>query len=276
MIEPRSGLHVEMREVVGQELRVGIRPPAPEQRSHQRPPLLLFNGIGSNIELGGPFLRALGDCAAITFDVPGVGHSPAPGFPYRMAWLAWLARKVLDELGCDKVDVLGASWGGALAQQFAMQYPDRVRRLVLAATGMGAGAMVPGKLRAFAELFDARRLLEPDYLAQVAPMVYGGRFRTDPDAIRQFLALAGAYNWRGFRYQLLAVLGWSSLPWLWRMSMPTLIMAGSDDPLVPQVNAKLQAKLMPRARLHVLDDGHLFLLSSARESAAAVTRFLDA
>jgi poly(3-hydroxyalkanoate) depolymerase len=276
MIEPRTGLYVEMREVAGQDLRIGIRPPPPEQENPARPPLLLFNGIGSNIELGGPFLRALDDCAAITFDVPGVGHSPVPLFPYRMAWLAWLARKVLDELGYDKVDVLGASWGGALAQQFAMQYPGRVRRLVLAATGMGAGAMVPGPLQAFVELLDARRLLEPDYVVQVAPMVYGGRFRTDPAAIHQFLALAGAYNWRGFRYQLLAVLGWSSLPWLWRMRMPTLIMAGSDDPLVPEVNAKWQAKLMPRARVHLLDDGHLFLLSSARESAEAVAQFLDA
>jgi poly(3-hydroxyalkanoate) depolymerase len=276
MIDPRTGLYLEMREVGGYELRVGIRPPPPDQTDCGRPPLLLFNGIGSNIELGGPFLRALDDCAAITFDIPGVGHSPAPLFPYRLSWLAWLTKKVLDELGCETVDVLGASWGGALAQQFAVQYPHRVRRLVLAATGMGAGAMVPGDLSALAQLLDAQRHLRPDYLVRVAAAVYGGRFRDDPDAIRQFLALAGRYNRRGYRYQMFAVLGWSSLPWLWRMHMPTLVLAGSDDPLVPPVNAHWQAQLMPQARLHVIDDGHLFLLSSARESADIVTQFLDA
>jgi pimeloyl-ACP methyl ester carboxylesterase len=67
--------------------------------------------------------------------------SPPPKFPSRLFMLARLSRKLLDELGIGQVDVMGVSWGGGLAQQFAIQYPKRVRRLVLAATAMGPPAM---------------------------------------------------------------------------------------------------------------------------------------
>ena len=66
------------------------------------------------------------------------------------------------------------------------------------------------------------------------------------------------------------MLGWTSLPWLWRIRHPTLVLAGNDDPLVPLINARLHAWLLHDARLHVFDDGHLFMLTHARETAAAI------
>jgi pimeloyl-ACP methyl ester carboxylesterase len=75
---------------------------------------------------------------------------------------------------------------------------------------------------------------------------------------------------------MLAMLGWTSLPWLWRIRHPTLILAGNDDPLVPLINARLQAWLLRDARLHVIDDGHLFLLTRAQETASVIARFLVA
>ena len=68
--------------------------------------------------------------------------------------------------------------------------------------------------------------------------------------------------------------GWTSLPWLWTLKQPTLILAGRDDPIVPPVNARLMARLMPNARLKILDDGHLFLVTSPVESAAIIEAFL--
>src|SRR5262249_18391178 len=109
------------------------------------PPLLLFNGIGANIELVEPFLEALDGPEVIVFDVPGVGGSPAPWRPYRPWTLARLSVRLLDQLGHEQVDVLGVSWGGAIAQQFAFQHRKRCRRLVLAATSPGH-LMVPGRL----------------------------------------------------------------------------------------------------------------------------------
>ena len=116
-------MRISLRDVDGHKLRVGIRP-----GDRTRPPLLLFNGIGANIELVQPFLDAFEGPEAIVFDVPGVGGSPAPRLPYRPSTLARLSARLLDQLGHDAVDVLGVSWGGALAQQFAFQQGTRCRR----------------------------------------------------------------------------------------------------------------------------------------------------
>ncbi|HYP82859.1 poly(3-hydroxyalkanoate) depolymerase [Variovorax sp.] len=275
-VDPSYGLHVGTIDIDGQALRVGIRPrdrAAPADAG--RRPLLLFNGIGANLELCGPLMACLAGRETIAFDVPGTGQSPAPGRPYRLFWLAQLARRLLDRLGVEQVDVLGISWGGALAQQFALQYGRRVGRLVLAATSTGGATMVPPRPSVLMKLASPRRLLDKGYLSRIAPEIYGGRMRSDPQALRLLGELASGGDPAGYRYQLLAMVGWTSLPWLWRLRQPVLVMAGSDDPLVPLVNARMLAALLPRARLCVVDDGHLFLLTRAREVAPLISSFLD-
>src|ERR1700758_2465359 len=106
-------MRISLTEVAGQTLRVGIRP-----GDKSRAPLLLFNGIGANIELVEPFLEVLDGLEAIVFDVPGVGGSPPPRLPYRPWTLARLSAQLLDQLGYDQGDVLGVSWGGAIAHPF--------------------------------------------------------------------------------------------------------------------------------------------------------------
>ena len=169
---------------------------------------------------------------------------------------------------------MGVSWGGGLAQQFTIQYPKRVRRLVLAATAMGGATMLPGHPRVLLKMVNPRRYMDKGYMKRVAPELYGGDLRHNPDAIKLFTDHARGGDPRGYRYQLLAMLGWTSLPWLWRIRHPTLVLAGNDDPLVPLINARLHAWLLRDARLHVFDDGHLFLLTRARETAAAIAGFL--
>src|SRR5262249_57356900 len=107
---------IRRREAEARALRVGFR-----RGEKARTPLVLFTGIGANIELVQPFLDALDGPEAIIFDVPGVGGSPSPWLPYRPSTLARLSACLLDQLRHDQVDVLGLSWGGALAQQFAFQ-----------------------------------------------------------------------------------------------------------------------------------------------------------
>src|SRR6266481_3021422 len=104
-----------------QRLRVAIR-----QGDGTRTPLLLMNGVGVNLEVLQPFVDALNPVIEVMrFDVPGTGGSPAPRIPYRFSMHALLVTNMLDQLGYRQVDVLGVSWGGALAQQFAFQYPVR-------------------------------------------------------------------------------------------------------------------------------------------------------
>ena len=89
-----------------QKLMVAIK-----RDTSTRPPLLLFNGIGANWELAAPFLEALTDTTAIIFDLPGVGGSPLSALPYRPSSIARLSARLVADLGYDRIDVAGVSWG---------------------------------------------------------------------------------------------------------------------------------------------------------------------
>jgi poly(3-hydroxyalkanoate) depolymerase len=262
-------MQINLHDVGGQLLRVGIR-----HGDAARPPLLMFNGIGANIELVEPFLDALDGPEAIIFDVPGVGGSPAPRLPYRPWMLARLGARLLDQLGYAQVDVLGVSWGGALAQQFAFQQRNRCRRLVLAATSPGH-LMVPGKPTVLLKLATPRRYRDPNYMQRVAGDIYGGALRGSSELVRKHLRHVRWSSDYGYYLQLLAGFGWSSLPWLRQLAQPTLVMAGTDDPIVPVANGRILASLIPDARLVTIGDGHLFLVTSAGQSAAMISEFLS-
>ncbi|MGA2127757.1 MAG: poly(3-hydroxyalkanoate) depolymerase [Xanthobacteraceae bacterium] len=261
---------IEVRQISigGQSLQVAIR-----HGGTSVPALLLFNGIGANWELARPFLEALNHTTAIIFDAPGVGGSPSPLLPYRPSTLARLAADLVAELGHAEIDVAGVSWGGGIAQQFAHQYPKLCRRLVLAATAPGA-AMVPASLSVLWKMATPRRYIDKDYMSKVAPDIYGGAFRRDPSAIASHAdAMHGAPS-LGYFYQLLAMAGWTSLPWLWSLPQPTLVLMGSDDPLVSPINGQILARLIPNAELCMIDDGHLFMVTRPAETASLIEAFL--
>jgi poly(3-hydroxyalkanoate) depolymerase len=185
-----------------------------------------------------------------------------------------MADKLLGKLGyAGQVDVLGVSWGGALAQQFAHRHPRRCRRLVLAATSPGV-IMVPGKLSVLSKLVNPRRYRDPAYLNAIGGELYGGAYRSDARLLRNHGRQTRSPRGRGYLYQLLAGWGWSSLWWLRSLPQPTLVMHGTDDPIIPLVNARILALLIHTSRLYVIDDGHLFLISRAREVAPVVRGFL--
>jgi poly(3-hydroxyalkanoate) depolymerase len=172
------------------------------------------------------------------------------------------------------MDVLGLSWGGGLAQQLALQSPRRVRRVVLAATATGT-MMVPAHPRVLARMLTPRRHRDPAYAARIAGDIYGGSMRTDPGRAADLLhATTRAGPQRGYNYQLAATAGWSSLPFLPLLRQPTLVLAGDDDPIIPVVNARMIARLVPHAQLHVYHGGHLGILTESRELAPVIEQFL--
>ncbi len=270
----RAGPAERMRilTIGGRAVRVCVRDGTPGW-----PPLLLCNGIGASLELLQPFVDALDPRRPVVrFDMPGVGGSPAPVIPYHLSTLPALLAGLLDQLGYARADVLGISWGGGLAQQFALSRPDRVRRLVLVATGPGS-LMVPGRPHVLLRMLTPRRHRDPGYAARIAGELYGGRARNDPAVARDLLhATTRLGPARGYFYQLLSVLGWTSLPWLPRLRPPTLILAGDDDPIIPLANARIMHRLIPRSELHVYHGGHLELALDAERLAAAVEAFLNA
>ena len=246
--------------VQGTHVYVAIRP-----GDDSGPALLLMNGLGANLELFEPFLDALDNVGGqkigtICFDIPGVGGSPLPRFPLRFRGLARLVAQMLDVLGQQQVDVLGISWGGGLAQQFAHQYPWRCRRLILASTSTG-GISVPGRPDVLAKLLSPRRYFSPSYMESIAPILYGGSFQENPDLARAHAQMIRAPHSLGYYGQMLAGLGWTSMLWLHRLRQPTLVLAGKDDAIVPPINARIMARLIPNATLRVFKGGHLFALT---------------
>jgi poly(3-hydroxyalkanoate) depolymerase len=238
-------------------------------------PLLLCCGIGAGFEVLQPFVDALDPVIEVVrFDVPGVGGSPTAPYPYGFPGFAFLAAQLMRKLGYERTDVLGISWGGALAQQLAFQHARLVRRLVLVCTGTGS-LMVPAHPRVLARMLTPRRFQDPAYAAAVVGELYGGSARTDPASVLQLIGdgmLRG--SWLGYRHQLLAGVGWTSVPFLPLVRQPTLILAGDDDPVVPLVNARVLRRLLPRASLHVYRGGHVGLMTEAAILAPVVADFL--
>jgi poly(3-hydroxyalkanoate) depolymerase len=255
-------------QVAGQDLRVAIMGVADAEYT-----LLVFNGIGASLEAVAPFAEQFRRTRIVTFDVPGIGGSPAPTLPYRLIWLSRLAGRLLDRLKIGAVDVFGVSWGGALAQQFVHDHPERSRTLTLAATSAGL-VMVPGDPRVLSKLATPRRYTDPDYMLAVGPDIYGGELRSDRSRLEQHAAALRIGSSRGYLFQLLAVVGWTSWLWLPQFKLPVLIMMGADDPIVPVVNGRILAGRLPDARLEVVDCGHLFVLTRPEETARTIERFL--
>jgi poly(3-hydroxyalkanoate) depolymerase len=259
----------EFVEVDGLRLRVSIRGTGR--------PLLLFNGIGASLEIFDPLRREMHDTETIAIDMPGSGSSQATLLPWPLCGLARLAGKVLDVLGYTRtVDVLGISWGGALAQEFALTCPNRVRCLVLAATSTG-WLSLPGNPEALRVLATPRRYYSPSYLEKVAPSLYGGAVRDDPGLLRRqgHLRFIHPPSARGYFWQLAAGIGWTSLHRLHRVHSPTLVLAADDDPIIPLTGSRLMAWTLPHSRLHVVSrGGHLFLVTHAAQVAPIIESFL--
>ncbi|TFV60460.1 poly(3-hydroxyalkanoate) depolymerase [Geodermatophilus sp. DF01-2] len=270
--EPDGGEIVRSLAVGGRTLRVAVR-----SGDGSVPPLLLMNGIGASLEVLQPFVDALDHRrTVIRFDVPGVGGSPRPVVPYVLGTFSPVVAGLLGRLGHDgQVDVLGLSWGGGLAQHFAVQHRRRVRRLVLVGTGTGS-LMVPAHPRVLSKMLTPRRHRDPAYAREIAGLIYGGTIRTDPArAARVLHAATRVGPRRGYYYQLAASAGWSSLPFLRLIRQPTLVVAGDDDPIIPVANAHIMARLIPDSTLHLYHGGHLALVTEAHELAPVVERFLD-
>jgi len=225
------------------------------------PPLLLINGLGSNADMWGAVEERLGATGrTIVYDMPGSGRSPTPPLPLAISALARVAGALLDELGHERADVLGFSLGGLVAQQLAHDEPHRVRRLALAASACGWGSMpptaealallsMPVRYHSRSLYWQTNRLLSPsdrDLLRRL-PTLTASRLRYPPPLV-------------GYTYQIAAGAMWTSLPWLASVRVPTLVLSGDADAVVPVANGIQLARLLPQSRLHVVPDGgHLFV-----------------
>ena len=257
--------------VAGRRLRVGQWHFGPDSQAAGKRPLVLLNGIGMNMELLDPVARALPERRVISFDAPGIGRSPDPVFPYTIPCMALTLAALLDRMHIDQVDVIGVSWGGAVAQQFAFQHRARIGKLALAATSAGT-AMIPGNASMLSHMSDPLEYTVARTLRRNLAMLYngGGRHAVSLNA-------ATPPSPVGWACQLSAFTTWTSAPFLPLLSLPTLILADEEDQLVPPANAHFLHNAIRGSRIEMFHGGgHLFMLSDPDAFAARLRDFLDA
>lgn len=239
-MSPSRSMEVESRLLRCQGLQIAM------QVRGEGPALLLINGMTRPLQSWDPFTRELTGRTVITFDAPGLGGSPAAVLPLSISRLAALAVAVLDAAGFGEADVLGFSHGGAVAQQMALEVPERVRRLVLVATSCGVGA-TPSRGQAIMR-----------------------SLRTPADANPWQIADALSLYWHS-----LAISSWSSISFLGAISAPTLVVCGAGDRVVPPSNSRVLAGRIPGSVLVTLPAGHdLQRPGPASALARAVEDFL--
>jgi pimeloyl-ACP methyl ester carboxylesterase len=240
------------------------------------PAVLLIAGIPALASDWGPVAHGLARAGhrPIAYDNRGSGASTVTPGPYTTAVMAADAVALLDALQIERADVFGMSMGGMVAQELALNAPDRVHRLVLGCTHAGiAHAARPAKDvgRAFALKTDDWGLR----MATLAPFAFARD--VDPALIDALIAKKSseAQDPVGYQAHIDAVLGHDAADRLAEIRAPTLILTGDDDQVIPGASSELLARRIPDATLHTIAGaGHLFFIERPAETLALLTAFL--
>jgi 3-oxoadipate enol-lactonase len=238
------------------------------------PPLLLIHGLMVAGAMYQPVVPALAThYHVIVPDLRGHGRSGALPGPYSVAQLARDLVQLLDALQIDAAHVLGCSQGGAIAQQFAHEYPGRVRGLVLACTFaynlLSRRERVEGMLAPWMV-----RILGVRRLGRLAIARGGGR-RMSPETAAWLEGIMAANQTARMVPAVKAMTAFDSRPWLHQIACPTLVIAGAEDQAVPLAHARMLAQAIPEAQLRIVEGaGHFLLYTDPEEVVHTIEAFL--
>ena len=216
----------------------------------------------------------------ILFDNRGTGRSDKPEIPYTTKMMASDIAGLLDVLDISAACVFGHSMGGAIAQEFALNYPDRLNTLILGGTTCGGSKAVSPTPEAIAFLLDPElaKLPVADRLRATIPWVWNKEFvDNNPVAMERYIALASEYPTppHAIVSQQNALLTHDTYDCLPDIKAPTLVIAGSKDRIVPFDNSKLLASRIPNAELAIIENaGHEYFDDSAEKSSKIILDFL--
>jgi len=240
-------------------------------------PILLIMGLGYPSYMWyrtRPVLAA--HYQTIALDNRGIGRSDVLSGPYPIALMASDAAAVLDAAGVESAHILGVSMGGMVAQEFALQYPKRVRSLILGCTAAGGPSVVRAEPEA-TQMLMARTKMSAEEAAEASvPFVYDAA--TPRERIDEDLAVRRPWFPRleGYTAQLQGIIAWEAYSRLPQIAVPTLVIHGESDRLVPPGNAKLIAERIPGAKLVMIPHAsHLFLTDQTEAAHHAILEFLD-
>ncbi len=243
-------------------------------------PLLLIPGLGAAASVFDPLRPALDSrYRTVVYDPRSVGASESGASKLTMALMVSDVAAVLDGAGLSSAHVMGASMGGVVAQYFVLEHPDRVARLVLAATSPGGVKAVPADARATDALLGKGARSPEEAYRMACTVLYSPQFqRTHSDFIEQQIRWRGAHPVRPrvFSAQLAALAAAPDITTrLAQVRAPTLVMHGTEDAVTPIENARLLAASIPGARTRWFEDcGHLFFHERPAETARVMHEFL--
>ena len=239
-------------------------------------PLLLIMGLGWSSHAWHRTRPVLGEkYRTIALDNRGVGRSEAPPGPYSIAQMAADAAAVLNAARVNTAHIFGVSMGGMIAQEFALQYPNKVRSLILGCTAAGG----PQAVRAEQEVLQVlmTRGQDPDQFAKaIRPFIYDQG--TSPERIEEDTAVRRKWSPSADAYfaQLQAIMAWEAYSRIGQISAPTLVVHGENDRLIPPENARQISARIPGAKLAMLAKAsHIFATDQPHAAHAAVLEFLD-
>lgn len=244
--------------------------------------MLFLNGSGASIATSGPLINALAKTTQVlVHDQRGLGETSVPEGPYSMAQYAADARALLDHVGWTSCSIVGISFGGMVAQEFAVTWPETVERMVLMCTSAGgrAGSSYPlhelASLPA-AEAFEARLRLSDSRFADPGWVASRPVESAIVEGMRAAALAAGEKSeerLRGERLQLEARTGHDVADRLNRMGAPVLVQAGRHDGIAPVSNSESIVSLLPDAVMSVYEGGHMFSAQD-RRAIEDIRRFL--
>ena len=250
------------------------------ERQGSGAPVLFLNGSGSTLASMSVLLSVFaGRCDLLAHDQRGLGRTTIPPGPYSMADYAADAAGLLDHVGWDACRVVGISFGGMVAQEFAATYPARVERLALLCTSPG-GSLPSYPLHELATLTEVERA--PKYLPLLDTR-FTPEWLATHDADRGLVEMMAARHGgersvdevRGEAEQLDARRRHNVIDRLDRITCPTLVAAGRYDGIAPPANSEAIAGRIPNAELRVYEGGHAFFAQD-REAFPDVLDFLTA
>ena len=238
-------------------------------------PILLIMGLGYPSYLWHRTRPTLKGCyRTIALDNRGSGQSDAPPGPYSIAMMASDAAAALDAAGIQRAHVFGLSMGGMIAQEFALQYPARVRSLILGCTAPGGPNAVRAEKRV-TEILMGIGLGPEEHARAMRPYVYD--LSTPLERIEEDLAIRGQWfpKSEAYKAQLQAIFEWEAYSRLQKIGSPTLVIHGETDQLVPVGNAELIAARINGSQLVKLPHAsHIFVTDQPEASLKAIMGFL--
>ena len=246
------------------------------ERRGSGPCLLLLHGIGSNSRSFRHQLADLSDSyTVVAWDAPGYGRSDDPVAPFSLADLADRTASLLDELAVERAYVLGVSMGGVIAQLVYHRHPTRVQSLILADTNPGGGGLPePERSARVQARLEALERLGPRGMASVrAPVLL--RPDAPPDILAEVTEIMAEVRPAGYRAAAIA-LGQTDLTALLNgIDVPTLVIHGEHDRVVPPETGRFLAENIPGARFILIPQaGHVANQEQPAAFNAAVREFL--